>query len=66
MLITENSPYKASIVRNDPILARNIFSTSEISVYLAVKDSAEIHPMTLAQCERLAMRNKLKCFVKCK
>lgn len=65
-LVNTGHSQASAIKEADPLVGKKPFSKFKFSLYIAVNDLEELHPITLMQCDELARTGKLKCFAKMK
>lgn len=64
MLVEEGSPFSKELVSNDPILDSRPFKHHTFEIYCSLKNVCEIHPVSLAQMNKLSEKGRLKCVIR--
>ena len=49
-LVDTGSPYAAAIKEADPIVGKGLFKPFVFTIYIAVNDFDELHPITMYEC----------------
>ena len=65
-LVEAGNSEASAIKKADPITGQNAFKGFSFSLYVAVNDVDELHPITMFECNELAKAGKLRCFAKVK
>ena len=65
-LVSSGHSLAAAAKQLDPLVGNNPFNNFKFTLYIAVNELDELHPITLFQCNELAKVGKLDCHAKIK
>ena len=65
-LVNSGHAESGNIKAHDPLLGDKLLDQFQYTLYIAVNEWDELHPITLFQCNELAKAGKMKCYARVK